>query len=90
MSTCDVMEWVRDNGCPLLDYTHFDFDDSILKGCFVVSSMHETEETIESTIELYGEPNTWHEPIQGGRRVNIMPYMWVFWIDGKYYFMTGG
>jgi hypothetical protein len=82
--TLDIMEWIRDNGCPNLDHTTF--VDARGNKVAVVSKGEEsmfsaTLEAIE--IGLY----SWKE-FDGMKRHSGAKNFWLFLIDGNYYWAT--
>lgn len=87
-STLSVMEWIRDNGCPWVSHLAIYFSKGRRDCTFdmMVSSLCEIE--IAATLEL--DPlDTWHD-YEGMKRLScdIPSDMWIFWIEGHYYYAT--
>lgn len=87
-STLSVMEWIRDNGCPWVSHLAVYFSRGRRDCTFdmMVSSLDESE--MELTLEL--DPlDTWYD-YEGMKRLacDIPSGMWLFWIDGHYYYAT--
>lgn len=87
-STLSVMEWIRSNDCPWVQNLAIYFSRGRRDCTFdmMVSSLDESE--MESTLEL--DPlDTWYD-YEGMKRLkcDIPSGMWLFWIDGHYYYAT--
>lgn len=90
-STCSVMDWIEEHGCPDLDFTHFEFpDDKILGGFFkglprsIVVSRQKPD---EFTLELH-PVESWHQVTPTQKRIYFEPYGWDACIQGEFYWMT--
>lgn len=84
--TLDIMEWIRDNGCP--DLTHTIFVDARGNDVAMVSKGSEQEfETWLDDIAEGGE--SWFE-YHGMKRSKsrFVEGLWLFLIDGNYYWAT--
>lgn len=82
--TLDIMEWIRDNGCPNLDHTIF--EDARGNDVAMVSKSDESmfSATLEAlNIGLY----KWFE-YKGMKRHRSGCGRWLFLIDGNYYWAT--
>ena len=87
-STLSIMEWIRDNGCPWVQNLAIYFSRGRNDYTFdmMVSSLDESE--IELSLEL--DPlDSWYD-YEGMKRLHcdIPQGMWLFCIDGKYYYAT--
>lgn len=90
-STCSVMDWIEEAGCPDLDFTHFEFpDDPILGGFFkgLPRSIVVSRQAPDGlTLELH-PVETWHQVTPTQRRLNCDGYGWYACINGVFYWMT--
>lgn len=82
--TLDIMEWIRDNGCPNLDHTIFEN----ARGIHVATVSKGDESMFGATLEdldigLY----KWFE-YKGMKRHHGGCGFWLFLIDGNYYWAT--
>lgn len=85
--TLDIMEWIRDNGCPNLDHTIF--EDA--RGNYVakVSKSSESEFAMWLDDIASGDKEPWFE-YKGMKRAKskYVSGMWLFLINGGYYYAT--
>ena len=82
--TIDIMEWIRDNGCPDLDCTFF----KDARGNDVAMVSKGDESMFSATLDaldigLY----KWFE-YKGMKRYRGVCGFWLFLIDGNYYWAT--
>lgn len=90
-STCSVMDWIEEAGCPNLDLARFEFpDDPILGGVFkglprsIVVSRRNPDD-----ITLHVHPvETWHKVKDTQLRLYCEPFGWHACIKGVFYWMT--
>lgn len=91
LSTCAVMDWIEQNGCPELHEQFFEFpDDVILGGIFKGlprSLVVSTRKPDWATLELY-PVEEWHQVTPTQKRLNCDGLGWYAFIGGKYYWMT--
>lgn len=90
-STCSVMDWIEESGCPDLDCAHFEFpDDPILGGYFkgIPRSFVVSRQNPDSlTLELH-PVETWHKIKDTQRRLTCDHFGWYACIKGVFYWMT--
>ena len=86
VGTLDIMEWIRDNGCPNLDHTTF--VDARGNDVAMVSMSSESE--FESWLDdIATGDESWFE--YDGMKRSKSKYvkgLWLFLIDGNYYYAT--
>lgn len=84
--TLDIMEWIRDNGCPNLDHTTF----VDARGNDVAMVSMGSESDFESWLDDIAAGNeSWFE--YDGMKRSKSKYvngLWLFLIDGNYYWAT--
>lgn len=88
-STCSVMDWIEQNGCPALNAQFFEFPDAINRGhdCIVVSSVRFDAPQLRPV--LMNHPvESWHQVTPTQLRLNCDGLGWYACIDGSYYWMT--
>ena len=84
--TTSIMEWIRDNGCPNLDCTQF----VDVRGNRVAMVSRGDESMFRETLEdIDRGKSSWYE-YDGMKRYQsrFVSGMWVFLIDGNYYWAT--
>ena len=83
--TTDIMEWIRDNGCPNLDHTIF--VDARGNDVAMVSKSSESDMWLDDIASGNEEP--WFE-YEGMKRAKskYVSGMWLFCINGNYYWAT--
>ena len=82
--TTDIMEWIRDNGCPNLCYT--EFVDKRNNEIAMVSKGNES--MFRATLDAIEEGiYEWFE-YKGMKRHSGSRGYWMFLIDGNYYWAT--
>lgn len=81
--TIQVMEWIREHGCPDLSYTNFRTKN--MSSCMgLMVSNHESRHDDDEYIESQGG---WFE-YNGLKRFRCSIGMWLFDVDGKRYYAT--
>lgn len=86
-STLSAMEWIRANGCPWVQNLAIYFSRGRRDCTFdmMISSLN--EEDVEDEFE-FNSLDTWFD-YEGMKRLKCdIPDMWLFYIDGHYYYAT--
>lgn len=88
-STCSVMDWIEQNGCPNLYEQFFEFDET--RPFFGTElPMHAVVSTLKpdwATLELY-PLEEWHEVTPTQKRLDCNGLGWYAYIGGKFYWIT--
>ena len=91
VSTCSVMDWIEQNGCPSLSYMHFVFpDDKIAGGYFkgLPRSLVVSERKPDwATLALY-PLDEWHQVTPTQKRLTCERLGWYAYIGGKFYWIS--
>jgi len=87
LGTLDIMEWIRNNGCPNLDHTFF--EDA--RGNYVAIVSKSSESKFDTWLDdiASGDEEPWFE-YEGMKRAKskYVSGMWLFLINGEYYYAT--
>lgn len=86
-STLSAMEWIRANGCPWVQNLAIYFSRGRRDCTFdmMISSLNEVD--VEDEFE-FNPLDTWFD-YEGMKRLKCdIPNMWLFYIDGHYYYAT--
>lgn len=91
VSTCAVMDWIEQNGCPDLCEQFFEFPEDLIEGGFFKgiprSIVVSTRKPDWATLELY-PVDEWHEITPTQKRLTCDCLGWYAKIGEKFYWMT--
>lgn len=91
LSTCAVMDWIEQNGCPKLYCQQFEFPDDLIQGGFfkgLPRNIVVSEKKPDwATLELY-PVEEWHQVTPTQKRLNCDGLGWYAKIGEKFYWMT--
>lgn len=91
VSTCAVMDWIEQNGCPNLHCQHFEFPDDLIQSGFFkgLPRAMVVSETKPDWATLALHPvDTWHQVTPTQKRLNQYGLGWYAKIGEKFYWMT--
>lgn len=82
-STCEVIEWIMEHGCPELDFTQFYW----AKSNTWLTVSRENWDDDDAIIFRHPKVKDWHEPVKGAKRYYDGFNWWVY-VGGLFYRMT--
>ena len=91
VSTCAVMDWIEQHGCPALRCQHFVFpSDTIVGGYFkgIPRSIVVSEQKPDRCTLILHPVNEWHQVTPTQKRLTCESFGWYACINGKFYWMT--